>query len=482
MKISLTTDSVTQIAADAVVIGVCDNQQLQDAALQVDQASQGLLARLIEEREIDTTPYACTKIMHFPGMRSHRLVVVGLPPSAELSAGVAYKACGAAAKFLSGKARSRVACYLDTEPWEDAIAGWHVGAIGQDLFRATKKTFPIDEVVFPQRDQVAATHGIALGEAINLTRLLVNLPPNMLYPKVFVDHCQAVARANDMQIEIWDSQKLAAENCRALLAVGQAAAHEPYLVVLQYKGNPNSNEHWGWIGKGVTFDSGGLSIKPSESMLDMKCDMAGAATVLGALQAVAQMKLRVNITAVVGLVENMIGGNSYRLGDVITARNGTTIEIHNTDAEGRLVLADCLDVAISRGANHLVDLATLTGACMVALGRFVAGGMTNHPAWYARLARAADECGEPLWQLPMFADYRDQIRSQVADIKNVGDGRWGGAITAAKFLQEFVRDVPWVHLDIAGPSFQDKPSAWVDAGASGVFVRTLVRMAEESQD
>jgi leucyl aminopeptidase len=340
---------------------------------------------------------------------------------------------------------------------------------------------PIEEVVFPQRDQGSPTQGQILGQSINLTRHLVNLPPNYLYPESFAKHCEQVALESGLQIEVWDAARLTQEKCHALLAVGQASAREPRLVIMQYRGNPNSSETWGWVGKGVTFDSGGLSIKPSESMLDMKCDMAGAATVLGALQAVAQMKLKVNIIAVMGLVENMLGGNNFRLGDVITARNGTTIEIHNTDAEGRLVLADCLDVAISKGANHLIDLATLTGACMVALGRFVVGGMTNHPAWYARVVRAADECGEHLWQLPMFTEYRDHIRSQVADIKNMGDGRWGGAITAAKFLQEFVQDLPWVHLDIAGPSFQDKASAWVDAGASGVMVRTLVRLAEDAQ-
>ena len=186
-------------------------------------------------------------------------------------------------------------------------------------------------------------------------------------------------------------------------------------------------------------------------MKTMKCDMAGAATVLGAVLAIARLELPVNVIGLMGLVENMIGGNAYKVGDVLTARSGKTIEVLNTDAEGRLVLADVLDVALERGADKIIDLATLTGACVVALGNDVAGLMTNDQAWCDAVKAAAEACGEPAWQLPMFPEYTEQIRSKVADIKNVGEGRWGGAITAAKFLEEFVAGKPWVHMDIAGP-------------------------------
>jgi leucyl aminopeptidase len=212
-------------------------------------------------------------------------------------------------------------------------------------------------------------------------------------------------------------------------------------------------------------------------MLTMKYDMAGAATVLGAMEAISRLKLPMNAIGLMGLVENMPGAAAMKLGDVLTARNGRTIEVHNTDAEGRLVLADVLDVAVERGATKIIDLATLTGACVVALGNDVAGLMTNDQAWCDQVAAAARSCGEPAWQLPMFADYAEQIKSEVADIKNVGEGRWGGAITAAKFLEEFVAGTPWVHFDIAGPAFLEKPKPWLDGGASGVFVRTLVEVA-----
>jgi leucyl aminopeptidase len=232
------------------------------------------------------------------------------------------------------------------------------------------------------------------------------------------------------------------------------------------------------VGKGVTFDSGGLSLKPSEGMADMKCDMAGAATVVGVMHAVARLGLKQNVIGLCGLAENMVSGSSYKLGDVIETRSGKTIEILNTDAEGRVVLADTLDVAIQHEPRVIVDLATLTGACVVALGNEVAGAMTNDSQVCESIEESAKEEGELVWQLPMFDLYDDKIKSKVADIKNIGEGRWGGAITAAKFLENFVGEVPWVHLDIAGPAFADRPKPHRDAGATGVMVRTLVRWIE----
>jgi len=205
--------------------------------------------------------------------------------------------------------------------------------------------------------------------------------------------------------------------------------------------------------------------------------MAGAATVLGALRAIAQLRLPVHVIGMAGLVENLISGAAFKVGDVLTARSGKTIEVLNTDAEGRLVLADVLDVALGYSPAAIIDLATLTGACVVALGNYVAGTMTNHQAWCDQVSLAARSCGEAAWQLPMFSEYTEQIRSSVADLKNIGEGRYGGAITAAKFLEEFVGGAPWVHMDIAGPAFLENGRPWIDAGGSGAFVRTLVEVA-----
>jgi len=283
-----------------------------------------------------------------------------------------------------------------------------------------------------------------------------------------------------MTIEVWDRARLTAERCGSLLAVGRGSDREERLVILKYSGGPASSPPLALVGKGVTFDSGGLSIKPTDGMKTMKCDMAGAATVLGAMQAIAKLKLPINVIGLCGLVENMLGGSAFKLGDVLHARSGKTIEVLNTDAEGRLVLADVLDVALQHQPAKIIDLATLTGACVVALGNDVAGLMTNNQAWADRVKAAADAAGEALWQLPMFAEYGEQIRSEVADIKNVGEGRWGGAITAAKFLEEFVAGKPWVHLDIAGPAFLESSKPYLDAGASGWGVRTLVEIAREA--
>ncbi|MFO0964189.1 MAG: M17 family metallopeptidase [Gemmataceae bacterium] len=232
----------------------------------------------------------------------------------------------------------------------------------------------------------------------------------------------------------------------------------------------------GWVGKGVTFDSGGLSLKTTEQMVDMKCDMAGAAAVLAAMGAAAELKLPVNLMGVMALVENLPSGKAMKLGDVLRARNGKTIEVLNTDAEGRLILADALSYAVDQKASHLVDLATLTGACMVALGADVAGVMSNDEAWSGAVLEAAKAAGEKAWPLPMWPHYAEMIKSDIADMKNTGGSRYAGAISAAKLLEEFVDGVPWVHLDIAGPAWAERENATRDAGGTGCFVRTLVEL------
>jgi leucyl aminopeptidase len=366
---------------------------------------------------------------------------------------------------------------LTAELTESGVSGALVGCQGQDLYRSEKKRHPFEELLWSGSDARAIEAGRILGESINLTRRLVNEPPQEVYPGSFAEQAELIATEYGLQSEVWDQSRLEIERCGSLLAVAKGSSKPPRLVILRHDGGPANQPPLALVGKGVTFDSGGLSLKPTDSMLTMKCDMAGAATVLGAMQAIARLKLPLNVIGLMGLVENMTGPAAMKLGDVLTARSGKTIEVHNTDAEGRLVLADVLDVAVERGAARIIDLATLTGACVVALGNDVAGLMTNDQAWCDAVAAAAQACGEPAWQLPMFAEYSELIKSEVADIKNVGEGRWGGAITAAKFLEEFVAGKPWVHMDIAGPAFLEKSKPWLDGGATGIFVRTLVEVA-----
>jgi leucyl aminopeptidase len=481
MPVTTTKSSLADIEAEGLVLGVYAELPLPGPAAEFDRLSGGTLTSLFEAKEISGKKGDVTTLLAPQGVKARTVVVVGLGPQNSLDRGTAYRASAAAAKSLSSKERGKVVFAL-ADQWsaelvEAAVCGSVVGCVGQDIYRAKKSRFPLANIVWAGVDDAAAERGAILGEGVNLTRRLVNEPPSDMYPESFAAAARKVAAATGLAIEVWDAARLESERCGALLAVARGSVKPPRLVILRYQGAAADKPLLALVGKGVTFDSGGLSIKPTDGMKTMKCDMAGAATVLGAMQAIAQLKLPVNVIGLCGLVENMISGDSYKLGDVLRARNGKTIEVLNTDAEGRLVLADVLDVCVQENPARIVDLATLTGACVVALGNDVAGLMTNDEAWCGAVKSAADTCGEPMWQLPMFPEFGEQIRSEVADIKNVGDGRWGGAITAAKFLEEFVAGKPWVHIDIAGPSFLEGAKPWLDAGGSGFGVRTLVELA-----
>ena len=415
-----------------------------------------------------------------PGVATKHLLVVGLGPQQEFSPPTAYRTAAIAAKFLASKPRGRVAFCLDSA-WaaavvESGVCGSLVGSQGQDLYREEKDLHPFTEIIWQTSESRAVQRGQVIAESVNLTRRLVNEPADVIYPQTFAEIATQEAAQSSFEIEVWDEDRLKAEKCGSLLAVARGSDRPPRLLIMRHRGGESEQPELALVGKGVTFDSGGLSLKPSDGMKAMKCDMAGAATVLGAMRGIAQLQLPRHVVGVVGLVENMVSGSAYKLGDVLQARNGKTIEVLNTDAEGRLVLADALDVARDLAPQKMINLATLTGACVVALGMDVVGLMTNDQTWCDRIAAVAASCGERVWQLPMFPEYAEQIRSKVADIKNIGEGRWGGAITAGKFLEEFVGDTIWTHMDIAGPAFQEKEKPELDAGGSGVMVRTLLEL------
>lgn len=485
MKITSTSESVIKIDADAVVVTVCSaessSQAITGPAADIDKATGGVLTRLFENNEVCGKRDEITALLAPQGVKALQVVVIGTGKEPATTRDQAFRSAATAAKHLSGKARKRVAFYLGSE-WsaelnESGICGVMIGSQGQDLYKTEKKCHPFEEMLWAGGDEVSLGSGEIFGESVNLTRRLVNEPPSVINPESFATEAERVAKEYGLEIEVWDQARLKKEKCEALLAVGRASAKESRLVIMRHNGGKKGDAPLALVGKGVTFDSGGLSLKPSEGMKTMKCDMAGAATVLGAMQAIARLQLPVNVIGLMGLAENMISGDSYRLGDVLTARNGKTIEVLNTDAEGRLVLADTLCVAVDNGAAKIIDLATLTGACLVALGTDITGLMTNDQAWCDAVSSASKTCGEQTWQLPMFPEFSEQIKSDVADIKNIGKGRWGGTITAAKFLEEFVAETPWVHMDIAGPSFIEDGKSWIDNGGSGCCVRTLVEVA-----
>jgi leucyl aminopeptidase len=479
MNVVATSSLPHEVNADGLVVGIWNDGKLTGAARQIDELGGGIISGLISRREATGRLYEVTTLHGVAGIATPLVLVVGLGDAAKFDEGAAYRTSAAAARQLSGKLRTTIVSHLgEAGPKHAAagIAGMIAGSVGPDLYKREKKRFPFEQLLVHGADAAAIERGKIIGEAVNLARRLVNEPADAIYPESFVAEASAIAKAAGLKYEAWDLAKLTAERCGSLCAVAKGSDRHPRLFMVEYMGGKPGDAPIALIGKGVTFDSGGLSLKPTDGMVTMKCDMTGAATMIAVVQAIARLKLPVNVIGYAGLVENMTGGKAMKLGDVLTARSGKTIEVLNTDAEGRLVLADVINVALDRSPAKIIDLATLTGACVVALGTETVGAFTNDQAWCDAILAAARTTGEPIWQLPMFPEYSDHIKSDIADIKNTGDGRWGGAITAAKFLEEFVDGTPWVHLDIAGPAFYDKPRPWSDVGGSGCMVRMLIEL------
>lgn len=328
--------------------------------------------------------------------------------------------------------------------------------------------------------RVGADKGKIIAENVNFSRDLINHPANYMTPHQMALEAKKLITSN-LDLKVLDLADIEREEMAALIAVAQGSNQLPKMLVLKYTGNPSDTHFTAFIGKGVTFDSGGISIKPSENMGTMKGDMAGGAAILGALSAISKLNLKVNILGIIPCVENMPSGHAYRPGDIISSMSKKTIEIISTDAEGRLILADAITYARKLGVKQIIDLATLTGACMVALGDITSGLITNNDELSDRILQAAYQTDEKMWKLPNFSEYTDLIKSDFADLKNSG-GRWGGAITAGLFLKEFAEDTPWVHIDIAGTANCDKPNGYKTKGATGVGVRTLVHFAQMLED
>jgi leucyl aminopeptidase len=461
---------------DALVVALDEDWARRTEFQAIDRASSGWFGRVMHSGEVSTKPNKVSVLITPPGLPSSVLAVVGLGSSMSATCNTHFRAAGAAMRALATKQRSVVRFVgFGNSPLETraAITGAIVGAMGQDLYRSEKTTFAPATVQWVGANDSQIRAGEIIGESVNLARTMINQPPNLMYPQTFAHRANEVANDAGFSVEVWDKDRLEQERCGALLAVARGSVREPRLLIFRYQGSTPDSEPLALVGKGVTFDSGGYSLKPTDGMLTMKCDMAGAATVLAIFNAIAKLKVRRNVIGIVGLVENLVSGDAFKLGDILTARSGKTIEIHNTDAEGRLVLADCLNVALQENPTQIIDFATLTGACVVALGNDVAGLMSNNTQLQVDVQSFTEKCGEYTWPLPMHSFYAEQIAGKVADIKNMGEGRWGGAITAAKFLEEFVQSRPWAHLDIAGPAYLDSPKPWCDAGGTGFLVRSF---------
>jgi len=368
----------------------------------------------------------------------------------------------------------------------DAAVLRAVGNFDPDYYKSDRKDQKIDELTvlaLAKSDakslQAAIETGTIIGEAQNFTRDLVNEPGNRMTPTILADRAKQMCEDTGLQCEICGPDKIKDLKMGAFWSVAQGSVEEPRLIIMRYEpaGAPEKPV-LGLVGKGVTFDTGGISIKPSDGMEKMKYDMAGGASMIGAMRAIAQLKPNVRVIGIVCATENMPSGSAQKPGDVQIAMSGKSIEIINTDAEGRLVLADGLHYAKQLGATHLIDAATLTGACVVALGMINVGIFSNDDEFYERFNRSLKASGEKMWRLPVDDEYRDMIKSNIADIVNSG-GRWGGAVTAAMFLKEFVGDTPWIHLDIAGVAWMEDNKPWIAKGPSGTPVRSLVEFVRE---
>lgn len=316
-------------------------------------------------------------------------------------------------------------------------------------------------------------------DSIFITRDLVNLPSNYIYPETLANHAVEILSPLGVKVSVYDKKQIEEMGLHSFLSVGKGSDNEPRLIVMEYNGDSESSEKLGLVGKGITYDSGGYSLKPSDGMKTMFCDMGGAATVIGSIRAIAQGKLKANVVGVVAACENAVSGHAYKPGDIIGSLSGKSIEVDNTDAEGRLTLADAVYYAASvMKATRIIDLATLTGACLIALGEVYTGSVTNNQSFFDEVKAASVEAGEKIWQLPIDPLFANQNKSRVADIKNTG-GRLAGTITAGMFVGEFVNNLPWVHLDIAGTAFLSKPYGYLPEGATGIHVKTLYKLVEK---
>jgi len=430
-----------------------------------------------------------TLLLHAPeGLAATRLLIVGLGKQAKINVSGVRNAAGTAVRFAKPRGVRKLVLAL---PESDLLApgpcvraateGAFVGDFDPDTYRSDRKdqsvqTFTLAVPAGSDKAMVKAAfaEGVIVCESQSFARSLVNEPGNKLTPTVLGQRAAQMAAEVGLKCEVHSTKKLQELKMGAFWSVSQGSAEPPALIVLKYQPEGvKDGPVLGLVGKGITFDTGGISIKPSEKMELMKYDMAGGAAMLGAMRAIALLKPRVRVIGIVCAAENMPDGKAYKPGDVVTAMSGKAIEIINTDAEGRLVLADGLTYAKQLGATHLIDAATLTGACVVALGSTNAGGFSNDDETYAKFNAALQTSGERFWRLPLGDEYAEQIKSDIGDIKNTG-GRWGGAITAAEFLHTFAEETPWIHLDIAGLAWTEESKPYIAKGPTGVAVRSIL--------
>lgn len=494
MKVQVTAGKLKDVRADALGVGLFQGAKRPEGeAAALDKALGGLISRLIKAGDFEGKAGQTALLYPEAPVRAKRLVLVGLGKREELTLEGFRKAAGHVAKLARRVGARSLAFSLDgtdalEEPRAEAaqaaaeaaiLATYTFDEYKTDEEKKDKKPLATLTLVAPDRRglkavKAASAEGRTIAEAACFARRLVDLPGNTHTPTYLAREARRLARASrKLTVRVLGRPQMERLKMGALLSVAKGSSEPPRFIVLEYKGGRARQAPVVLVGKAVTFDSGGISIKPSQAMEEMKRDMAGGAAVLGAIKAVAALKLPLNVVGLVPATENLPSGTAFKPGDIITASSGTTIEILNTDAEGRLILADALTYAKRYKPAACVDLATLTGACEIALGKHCAGLMGTDEALIEEVKEAGEACGERAWPLPLWPEYHEQIKSDVADVKNIG-GRGGGAITAAAFLAKFAEGYPWAHLDIAATSWVTTDLPYIPKGATGYGVRLMV--------
>jgi leucyl aminopeptidase len=495
--VSLLRSLPADVETDLLVLPVFEGESLLPAVPGLSDATAGAVDRALASREVQGKPFELFLTPVVKGWKSTRVALIGAGPQADFSLERLRRVATAAGLAARQRRISRLA--FVSRGTVEAAAGVQATAEGLMLatFNSDRYKSSHDHIG-PAPDQMqivvapaagadaalerAVERGYVLGESSNLARDLCNEPSNILTPSVFADRASAIARAAGLAVDVFDEEEIARLQMGLLLGVARGSAEPPRLIVMKHDpaGAPTAPV-LGLVGKGITFDTGGISIKPADGMDRMKDDMSGGAAVICAMRAIALLGAPIRVIGVVPAAENMPGGRAIKPGDVLTGASGKTVEVLNTDAEGRLILGDALWYAQRLGATHLIDVATLTGACVVALGK-AASGLWGQPAgWVETVREVAARAGDRAWPMPLYEEYGEQLKSEIADMVNTG-GRPAGACTAAMFLKEFAGNLPWAHLDIAGTAWADEPKAWQPKGPTGVAVRTLAELAFNSAE
>jgi leucyl aminopeptidase len=499
MKTTVSLSTPAEVETESLVALVLDHSEPASNAKEKDRKPQlkvstsdaavhAAAADLLGSGEVAGKAFE-TNLLHKPsGLKAKRLLLISGGSARNFSGYDLRRIAGVAVRALKARGIRSFAFVAPTGiPAEEAVRaiveGAHVGNFDPDYYRSDRKDQKIDTLTVVASGDKSVLEGAAneaqvIGESQNFTRDLVNEPSNRMTPTILADRAKKMCAEVGLKCEVFGADKIKEMKMGAFWSVAQGSDEPPALIVMHYEpaGAPEKPV-LGLVGKGITFDTGGISIKPADGMEKMKYDMAGGATMIGAMRAVALLKPKVKVIGIVCATENMPSGKAQKPGDVQIAMSGKSIEIINTDAEGRLVLADGLYYARQLGCTHLVDAATLTGAVVVALGYNNAGIFANDESMYERFHQANARAGEKMWRLPLDDEYKEHIRSSIADIVNSG-GRWGGAITAAMFLKEFAEETPWIHLDIAGTAWTEDQKPWIAKGPSGIALRSLVEFVK----